>query len=155
MFFNAGFMTVVSRRMWWSVGFFLLGLQLRTAAQSAAPNSLGFIPASINEVDLAFPLHNKWHISTQADVQLVTRTGTARRLRKQNGAARDTRKPTINIWAVNTYEDAYRQLSGANRWSLVVTDIGLTEQKSAEIDAYEAKARLARPWQFGMTQRGG
>ena len=33
-------------------------------------------------------------------------------------------------------------------------DIGLTEQKSAEIDAYEAKARLARPWQFGMTLRG-
>ena len=31
-------------------------------------------------------------------------------------------------------------------------DIGLTEQKSAEIGAYEEKARLARPWQFGMTQ---
>src|SRR5712671_492038 len=29
-------------------------------------------------------------------------------------------------------------------------DIGLTEQKSAEIGAYEEKARLARPWQFGM-----
>ena len=33
-------------------------------------------------------------------------------------------------------------------------DIGLTEQKTADIGAYEAKARLARPWQFGMTQRG-
>ena len=31
-------------------------------------------------------------------------------------------------------------------------DIGLTEQKSAEIGAYEEKARLARPWQFGMTR---
>src|SRR6266446_6820848 len=31
-------------------------------------------------------------------------------------------------------------------------DIGLTEQKSTEIGAYEEKARLARPWQFGMTQ---
>jgi 3-isopropylmalate/(R)-2-methylmalate dehydratase small subunit len=33
-------------------------------------------------------------------------------------------------------------------------DIGLTEQKDNEIAAYEEKARLARPWQFGMTQRG-
>jgi len=33
-------------------------------------------------------------------------------------------------------------------------DIGLTEQKGAEIAGYEEKARLARPWQFGMTQRG-
>ena len=31
-------------------------------------------------------------------------------------------------------------------------DIGLTEQKSAEIGVYEERARLARPWQFGMTQ---
>jgi len=31
-------------------------------------------------------------------------------------------------------------------------DIGLTEQKSADIGAYEEKARLAHPWQFGMTQ---
>jgi 3-isopropylmalate dehydratase small subunit len=29
-------------------------------------------------------------------------------------------------------------------------DIGLTEQKNTEISAYEEKARLARPWQFGM-----
>ena len=33
-------------------------------------------------------------------------------------------------------------------------DIGLTEQKVGEIGAYEENARLARPWQFGMTQRG-
>jgi 3-isopropylmalate/(R)-2-methylmalate dehydratase small subunit len=33
-------------------------------------------------------------------------------------------------------------------------DISLTEQKDKEIAAYEEKARLARPWQFGMTQRG-
>jgi 3-isopropylmalate/(R)-2-methylmalate dehydratase small subunit len=33
-------------------------------------------------------------------------------------------------------------------------DIGLTEQKAAEIGAYEEKARRTRPWQFGMTQRG-
>jgi 3-isopropylmalate/(R)-2-methylmalate dehydratase small subunit len=33
-------------------------------------------------------------------------------------------------------------------------DIGLTEEKNAEIAAYEEKARLARPWQFGMTQTG-
>jgi 3-isopropylmalate/(R)-2-methylmalate dehydratase small subunit len=33
-------------------------------------------------------------------------------------------------------------------------DIGLTEQKNAEIDSYEARAKAARPWQFGMTQSG-
>jgi 3-isopropylmalate/(R)-2-methylmalate dehydratase small subunit len=33
-------------------------------------------------------------------------------------------------------------------------DIGLTEQKGAEIASYEEKARLARPWQFGMTHTG-
>ena len=33
-------------------------------------------------------------------------------------------------------------------------DISLTEQKSAEIGAYEEKARLARPWQFGMIRPG-
>jgi 3-isopropylmalate/(R)-2-methylmalate dehydratase small subunit len=32
-------------------------------------------------------------------------------------------------------------------------DIGLTEEKAAAIAAYEVKARLARPWQFDMTQR--
>src|SRR6266566_2936751 len=33
-------------------------------------------------------------------------------------------------------------------------DIGLTEQKGAEIAGYEEKARLARPWQFGMIRHG-
>jgi 3-isopropylmalate/(R)-2-methylmalate dehydratase small subunit len=33
-------------------------------------------------------------------------------------------------------------------------DIGLTEQKDADIGAYEQKAQMQRPWQFGMTQRG-
>ena len=33
-------------------------------------------------------------------------------------------------------------------------DIGLTEQKDAEIAAYEQKARGERPWVFGMAQAG-
>ena len=33
-------------------------------------------------------------------------------------------------------------------------DIGLTEQKGAEIAGYEQEARRARPWLFGMTQTG-
>ena len=33
-------------------------------------------------------------------------------------------------------------------------DIGLTEAKAAAIDAYETTARLARPWQFGLTRSG-
>ncbi len=35
-----------------------------------------------------------------------------------------------------------------------IDDIGLTEEKTAAIDAYEAAARLARPWQFGLTRPG-
>jgi len=34
-------------------------------------------------------------------------------------------------------------------------DIGLTEQKGAEIATYETEARRTRPWLFGMTQTGG
>ena len=34
-------------------------------------------------------------------------------------------------------------------------DIGLTEQKAAEIAAYEAKTRGERPWVFGMTEKAG
>src|SRR5919201_1587833 len=34
-------------------------------------------------------------------------------------------------------------------------DIGLTEQKAADIGAYEAKSRTTRPWVFGMTQKAG
>src|SRR6185312_1878747 len=33
-------------------------------------------------------------------------------------------------------------------------DVGLTEEKNAEIGSYEEKTRLSRPWQFGMTQKG-
>jgi 3-isopropylmalate/(R)-2-methylmalate dehydratase small subunit len=33
-------------------------------------------------------------------------------------------------------------------------DIGLTEQKAAEIASYERETRLTRPWLFGMTQVG-
>jgi 3-isopropylmalate/(R)-2-methylmalate dehydratase small subunit len=33
-------------------------------------------------------------------------------------------------------------------------DIGLTEQKTTDIAAYEQQARTARPWLFGMTQTG-
>jgi 3-isopropylmalate/(R)-2-methylmalate dehydratase small subunit len=35
-----------------------------------------------------------------------------------------------------------------------IDDISLTEAKAAAIDAYEATARLARPWQFGLTRPG-
>ncbi len=37
-----------------------------------APYTIGFIPASISEVDVAFPLIEKWNLSGQADMQLVT-----------------------------------------------------------------------------------
>ncbi|MGE3781936.1 MAG: 3-isopropylmalate dehydratase small subunit, partial [Alphaproteobacteria bacterium] len=33
-------------------------------------------------------------------------------------------------------------------------DIGLTEQKNADIAAYEQKTRSERPWVFGMAQSG-
>jgi 3-isopropylmalate/(R)-2-methylmalate dehydratase small subunit len=33
-------------------------------------------------------------------------------------------------------------------------DIGISEQKTDAIAAYEAKTRAARPWQFGMTTAG-
>ncbi|MBV4357271.1 DUF2490 domain-containing protein [Pinibacter aurantiacus] len=41
-------------------------------AQSPPPYTMGFVPASIAETDVAFPLYEKWHLSGQADVQLVT-----------------------------------------------------------------------------------
>ena len=41
-------------------------------AQSETSKQIGFIPASIGEVDVAFPLLEKWKISGQVDVQLVT-----------------------------------------------------------------------------------
>lgn len=42
------------------------------SAQSEPPYELGFIPASIEETDVAFPLVDKWHLSGQVDLQLVT-----------------------------------------------------------------------------------
>lgn len=41
-------------------------------AQSDPKYQLGFIPASIEEVDVGFPLINKWKLSAQVDVQTVT-----------------------------------------------------------------------------------
>ncbi len=38
----------------------------------AQTKTVGFIPASIEEVDVAFPLYKKWNLSGQADIQLVT-----------------------------------------------------------------------------------
>jgi 3-isopropylmalate/(R)-2-methylmalate dehydratase small subunit len=35
-----------------------------------------------------------------------------------------------------------------------IDDIGLTEEKSAAIAAYEESRRPAKPWLFGMTRRG-
>jgi 3-isopropylmalate/(R)-2-methylmalate dehydratase small subunit len=32
-------------------------------------------------------------------------------------------------------------------------DIGLTEQKNAEIAGYEQQLRASRPWLFGMTEK--
>lgn len=46
--------------------------QLLTNAQSSPPYELGFIPAAISEIDVAFPLIKKLNISGQADFQLVT-----------------------------------------------------------------------------------
>ena len=36
------------------------------------PYTFGFIPSSINEISIAFPLHSKWHLSGQLDAQFVT-----------------------------------------------------------------------------------
>lgn len=50
--------------------FFILSTSLQ--AQSEGPYEIGFIPASIEEIDVAFPLVDKWNLSGQMDVQLVT-----------------------------------------------------------------------------------
>ncbi|MHC0446443.1 hypothetical protein ACWA1F_13620 [Flavobacterium sp. 3-218] len=49
----------------------LLASQISNA-QLDPPYTVGFIPASITEGDIAFPLYEKWHLSGQADMQLVT-----------------------------------------------------------------------------------
>lgn len=41
-------------------------------AQSPPPYTVGFIPASIEETDISFPLVKKWHLDGQVDVQMVT-----------------------------------------------------------------------------------
>ncbi len=48
------------------------------------------------------------------------------------------------------------EIDGFRKHCLIngLDDIGLTEQKGADIAGYEEKTRLQRPWQFGMTQRG-
>src|SRR5215467_1925188 len=65
----------IDLKFWRSINFVavLIFFQLGARAQAVPPpNTLGFIPASISEIDMAFPLQNKWHISTQLDLQLVT-----------------------------------------------------------------------------------
>ncbi|MDI3322402.1 DUF2490 domain-containing protein [Pinibacter soli] len=46
--------------------------KLCVLAQSPPPYTMGFIPASIGETDISFPLYEKWHLSGQADLQIVT-----------------------------------------------------------------------------------
>lgn len=45
---------------------------IRLHAQSEPTYQLGFIPASIAEIDVAFPLKEQWKLSGQVDLQLVT-----------------------------------------------------------------------------------
>lgn len=52
-----------------STGLILLPQDL--SAQSEPKYNLGFIPASIAEVGLAFPLVDKWKLSGQVDIQTV------------------------------------------------------------------------------------
>lgn len=60
---------------WFALLIFPLTLTIlpqRLAAQSEPSYQLGFIPASIGEIDVAFPLVDKWKLSGQVDMQLVT-----------------------------------------------------------------------------------
>lgn len=41
-------------------------------AQDSLKKTITFVPASVEEIDVAFPLIDKWKISAQADVQMVT-----------------------------------------------------------------------------------
>jgi len=50
----------------------LFVIPLELTAQSEPKYELGFIPASIGEIDLAFPLVEKWKLSGQVDIQIVT-----------------------------------------------------------------------------------
>ncbi len=53
------------------LSFGLAILPQNLAAQSEPKYELGFIPASIAEVDVAFPLVDKWKLSGQVDIQTV------------------------------------------------------------------------------------
>jgi hypothetical protein len=56
--------------------FFVSGLclprLLMAQTPAPAPYTMGFVPASIAEVDVAFPIYKKWHLSGQTDIQTVT-----------------------------------------------------------------------------------
>lgn len=54
----------------WTLSLFLYSFSLQ--AQSDPDYKLGFIPASIGEVDVAFPIKDKWNLSGQMDIQVVT-----------------------------------------------------------------------------------
>ena len=53
-------------------------------------------------------------------------------------------------------EKVHFELDAFRKHGLIngLDDIGLTERKDREIATYEEKARLARPWQFGMIRPG-
>lgn len=50
----------------------IISCSILKAGAQTAPYSIGFIPASIEETDLAFPIYKKWHLSGQTDLQMVT-----------------------------------------------------------------------------------
>lgn len=52
--------------------FCVAAMQTLKAQPAPPPYTIGFIPASITEGDFAFPIYDKWHLSGQADFQLVT-----------------------------------------------------------------------------------
>ncbi|MFT3823689.1 MAG: DUF2490 domain-containing protein [Chitinophagaceae bacterium] len=45
---------------------------LNATAYAQSTKEIGFIPASIEEVDVAFPLYKKWNLTGQLDIQMVT-----------------------------------------------------------------------------------
>ena len=59
-------------RILFGIFLFCSMLSQHSFAQTEPKYELGFIPASIGEVDLAFPLVEKWKLSGQVDMQIVT-----------------------------------------------------------------------------------
>ena len=55
----------------WLLTTLWLAIQASALGQDTKP-TVGFVPASVEEVDVAFPLVNKWKLSGQADLQMVT-----------------------------------------------------------------------------------